>query len=148
MRFNSVFGYYIEITRTHLASVPADYLRKQTVANAERYVTPELAELEQKILTAEERRIALEVELFTALRAQVAAAAERLLALARRAGGGRRAGLARRGRAPQRATAGPRSTTAASSISPTRAIPSSSGWPPPAASCRTTSASIRAASRS
>ena len=48
VRFNSVFGYYIEVTHAHLASVPADYVRKQTVANAERFVTPELAEFEQQ----------------------------------------------------------------------------------------------------
>ena len=84
VKFNSVFGYYIEVTRSHLASVPADYRRKQTVANAERFVTPELGEFEQKILTADERRVALELEIFTALRDEVAAAAERLLALAAR----------------------------------------------------------------
>jgi DNA mismatch repair protein MutS len=84
VRFNNVFGYYIEVTRAHLASVPADYTRKQTVANAERFVTAELGEFEQQVLTADERRIALELELFTALRGQVAAIAEPLLALAGR----------------------------------------------------------------
>ncbi|HTA20541.1 MAG TPA: DNA mismatch repair protein MutS, partial [Polyangia bacterium] len=84
VKFNNVFGYYIEITRSHLANVPADYTRKQTVANAERFVTPELAEFEQKILTADERRVALELEIFTHLRDEVAAASERLLALAGR----------------------------------------------------------------
>jgi len=84
VKFNSVFGYYIEVTRSHLASVPADYRRKQTVANAERFVTSELGEFEQTILTADEQRVALELELFTAARAQVAAAADRLLALAGR----------------------------------------------------------------
>jgi DNA mismatch repair protein MutS len=84
VKLNSVFGYYIEVTRSHLASVPADYQRKQTVANAERFVTPELAEFEQQVLTADERRIALELELFTALRTRVGAAAEPLLALAGR----------------------------------------------------------------
>jgi DNA mismatch repair protein MutS len=79
-----VFGYYIEVTRSHLASVPAEYRRKQTVANAERFVTPELGEFEQTVLTADEQRITLELELFTALRAQVAAEADRLLALAGR----------------------------------------------------------------
>ena len=53
---NRVFGYYIEITRSHLAKVPAHYARKQTIANGERFVTPELAELEKKVLAAEERR--------------------------------------------------------------------------------------------
>src|SRR4029078_2948718 len=84
VKFNNVFGYYIEVTRAHLAAVPADYTRKQTVANAERFVTPELADFEQKILSADERRIALELDIFGALRDGVAAQAERLLALAGR----------------------------------------------------------------
>jgi len=84
VKFNSVFGYYIEVTRAHLASVPEDYRRKQTVANAERFVTAELGEFEQTILSADERRIALEMEIFTALRTTVAAASGRLLALAAR----------------------------------------------------------------
>jgi DNA mismatch repair protein MutS len=86
VKFNNVFGYYIEITRSHLAkfTLPADYTRKQTVANAERFVTPELAEFEQKILTADERRVAIELEIFTHVRGEIAAAAERLLALAGR----------------------------------------------------------------
>jgi DNA mismatch repair protein MutS len=84
VKFNSVFGYYIEVTRSNLASVPADYRRKQTVANAERFVTPELGEFEQTILSADERRVALELEIFGALRAKVAAASGRLLALAAR----------------------------------------------------------------
>jgi DNA mismatch repair protein MutS len=84
VKLNSVFGYYIEVTRANLGAVPADYRRKQTVANAERFVTPELAEFEATVLSADERRIALELELFTALRARVAAQAERLLALAAR----------------------------------------------------------------
>jgi DNA mismatch repair protein MutS len=87
VKFNNVFGYYIEITRANLAkaaALPADYARKQTVANAERFVTPELAELEQKILTADERRVAIEFEIFLHVRDEVAAAADRLLALAAR----------------------------------------------------------------
>ena len=79
-----MFGYYIEVTRTHLERVPDDYVRKQTVANAERFVTPELADYEAKILNADDRRIALELEIFTALREDVAASAARLLALAER----------------------------------------------------------------
>ncbi|MDB4955022.1 MAG: mismatch repair protein MutS, partial [Myxococcales bacterium] len=73
VRYNRVFGYYIEITKTHLAKVPAHYVRKQTVATGERYVTPELAELERKVLTAEETLAAREAELF---RGEVSAAAE------------------------------------------------------------------------
>jgi DNA mismatch repair protein MutS len=84
IKFNNVFGYYIEITRSHLAAVPADYRRKQTVANAERFVTTELGEFEQTVLSADERRIALEQEIFAALAARVAARAEPLLALAGR----------------------------------------------------------------
>jgi len=84
IKSNSVFGFYIEVTRSHLGRVPEDYVRKQTVANAERFVTAELGEYEAKILTADERRIALELEIFTALRNEVAEAAPRLLALAAR----------------------------------------------------------------
>ncbi|HSY41435.1 MAG TPA: DNA mismatch repair protein MutS, partial [Polyangia bacterium] len=87
IKFNNVFGYYIEITRSHLAAVPADYRRKQTVANAERFVTSELGEFEQTVLSADERRVAVELAIFEALRARVAAAAERLLALAGRVAG-------------------------------------------------------------
>jgi DNA mismatch repair protein MutS len=84
IKFNSVFGYYIEVTRSNLAAVPADYRRKQTVANAERFVTTELAEFEATVLSADEKRVAKELEIFTALRARVAAQAERLLALGAR----------------------------------------------------------------
>jgi DNA mismatch repair protein MutS len=84
VKYNNVFGYYIEITRSHLQSVPADYVRKQTVANGERFVTAELSDYEAKILTADERRVALELSLFTALREEVGAQAERLFALAAR----------------------------------------------------------------
>ncbi len=84
VKYNSVFGYYIEVTRTHLANVPADYTRKQTVANAERFVTAELAELDAKIQGADDRRISLELSIFTALREEVGAAATRVLALAAR----------------------------------------------------------------
>ena len=84
VKYNSVFGYYIEITRAHLVNVPADYTRKQTVANAERFVTAELADYEAKILGADERRVALEQTLFSSLRDEVGAAASRVLALAGR----------------------------------------------------------------
>ncbi len=65
--FNRVFGYYIEITNTHKSKVPEDYIRKQTLVNAERYITPGLKEYEEKILTAEEKMGGLETELFRAL---------------------------------------------------------------------------------
>ena len=84
IKFNNVFGYYIEVTRSNLGAVPADYRRKQTVANAERFVTAELAEFEATVLSADERRIAMELALFTELRARVAGQAERLLALGAR----------------------------------------------------------------
>jgi DNA mismatch repair protein MutS len=80
VRFNRVFGYYIEITKAHLAKVPGDYLRKQTVATGERYVTPELAELESKVLAAEDTLATREAELFRGLVAEVAAQAPGLLA--------------------------------------------------------------------
>lgn len=77
--FNKVFGYYIEITHTHRDKVPADYQRRQTVKNAERYVTPELKEYEEKVLGAEEKINQLEYELFVALRERLAAQTARLL---------------------------------------------------------------------
>ena len=64
VRFNNVFGYYIEVSKSNLPLVPADYERKQTLVNAERFTTPELKELEAKILDAEERSQTLERELF------------------------------------------------------------------------------------
>jgi DNA mismatch repair protein MutS len=81
--FNKVFGYYIEVTRSNLDSVPDDYQRKQTLVGAERFVTPELKEMEAKILGAEEKSQELEYDLFCALRRQVAAEAERVLHTAR-----------------------------------------------------------------
>ena len=71
VRFNSVFGYYIEITKSNLAKVPAHYIRKQTVANGERFITPELKDMEGKILGAEERSVKLEYELFQRVREEV-----------------------------------------------------------------------------
>ncbi len=71
VRFNSVFGYYIEVTRANLDKVPPHYIRKQTIANGERYITPELKEMEGKILGAEERSVKLEYELFQRVREEV-----------------------------------------------------------------------------
>jgi len=71
VRYNQVFGYYIEVTKTNLPKVPSDYIRKQTIAGGERFVTPELKEMEHKILGAEERANALEYELFQQIRAKV-----------------------------------------------------------------------------
>ena len=81
--FNQVFGYYLEVTKSFLHLVPDDYGRKQTLANAERFITPELKEWESKVLGADERAQALEYELFVEVRSQVAAQAERILASAR-----------------------------------------------------------------
>lgn len=81
--FNSVFGYYIEVTHANAARVPETYIRKQTLRNAERYVTPELKAMEEKVLAAEERQVVLETELFQGLRSQVADAADRLLRTAK-----------------------------------------------------------------
>lgn len=71
VRFNSVFGYYIEITKSNLDKVPADYIRKQTIANGERFITPALKEMEGKILGAEERSTKLEYEIFLRVRESV-----------------------------------------------------------------------------
>jgi DNA mismatch repair protein MutS len=80
--FHTVFGYYLEVPRGQIDRVPASYIRKQTVKNAERYVTPELKEYEDKVLRAEERAFALEHELFVALRDATAAELARILATA------------------------------------------------------------------
>ena len=76
--YNKVFGYYIEVTNTFRDQVPEGYIRKQTLANAERYITQELKDLEHEILTASERVTALEYQLFTKLREELTAAAPRI----------------------------------------------------------------------
>jgi len=81
--FNKVFGYYLEITNAHAARVPPDYERRQTLASAERYVTPELKDYEARVLGAEERMAAREAELFGALRALVGQAIGRIQRTAR-----------------------------------------------------------------
>ena len=83
VRFNRVFGYSIEISNAHAAKVPPEYLRRQTLVGAERYVTIELKEYESRVLGAEERIAHLEFELFALVRAQVAAHAEEILKTAR-----------------------------------------------------------------
>jgi DNA mismatch repair protein MutS len=70
--FNNVFGYYIEITKTHKDKIPSNYIRKQTIATGERFITPELKEYEDKILHAEERILTLETKLFNDLRFTIA----------------------------------------------------------------------------
>ncbi|MFO0904507.1 MAG: DNA mismatch repair protein MutS [Pirellulales bacterium] len=81
--YNKVFGYYLEITNAHKDKTPPHYIRKQTIANAERYITPELKDYEEKVLTADERAQALEYDLFVALRDKVADVAHRLLITAK-----------------------------------------------------------------
>jgi len=76
--FNKVFGYYLEVTAAHWDKVPDDYIRKQTLKNQERYITPELKEYEDKVLRAEDESKLLEAELFTALRERVATHVTRL----------------------------------------------------------------------
>jgi len=76
--FNSVFGYYIEVTKSQTASVPAEYIRKQTLVNAERYINEELKEYEQTVLHAEERRREREYDLFTEIRERVAGRIRRI----------------------------------------------------------------------
>ena len=78
VRFNNVFGYYIEISNSNLHLVPKDYDRKQTLVNAERFSTPELKEYEAKILTAEDRILEIEKQLFQEIRNQIAGEARRI----------------------------------------------------------------------
>lgn len=82
IRYNNVFGYYIEITHTHKEKVPERYKRKQTLANAERFYTDELIELERKVLSAQSRRNDLEYEIFEDLRKRTLAQAKEFLNLA------------------------------------------------------------------
>lgn len=78
VRYNKVFGYYIEITHTHADKVPENYIRKQTLTNAERFITPELKEYEEKVLGAEERIRQLEYEIFQELRLFAATFSQRI----------------------------------------------------------------------
>jgi len=82
VRFNNVFGYYIEITRANQHLAPADYERKQTLANAERFTTPELKEYEHKVLDAEEKILSLEKDLFAEVRRRAGVEAQRIRATA------------------------------------------------------------------
>ncbi|MBX7113765.1 MAG: DNA mismatch repair protein MutS [Myxococcaceae bacterium] len=75
VRYNRVFGYYLEVTKPNLHLVPTDYVRKQTMVGAERFATAELKEYEEKVLTADEKRIALEQKIFETLREQVVSCA-------------------------------------------------------------------------
>ena len=80
IQYNRVFGYYIEVTKSYLALVPDRYVRRQTLANAERYTTPELKEMEQKIIGAQEQGVRLELQLFGEIREQVSACVGRIQA--------------------------------------------------------------------
>jgi DNA mismatch repair protein MutS len=84
IKHNQVFGYFIEVSRSHLDKVPGDYVRKQTLVNAERYVTEELAGLESKVLGAQAQALSREHELFAALRDQVSEDGERLVEVGQR----------------------------------------------------------------
>ena len=81
--YNKVFGYFFEVSRAQSTAIPDDFIRKQTLVNAERFITPELKELENSIATASERRLTLEYDLFIEIRCQIGAQSERLLAAAR-----------------------------------------------------------------
>ena len=83
IRYNRVFGYYIEISKSNLASVPSDYHRKQTIAGGERFITPALKDYEEKVLGADERCVELEIAIFERLRARVAGEAPRVQDTAR-----------------------------------------------------------------
>ncbi len=76
--YNKVFGYYIEVTKPNFAKVPPDYIRKQTLVNAERFITPELKEYEEKVLNAEEKMKSLEYEIFQGLRKDIAIKTENI----------------------------------------------------------------------
>jgi DNA mismatch repair protein MutS len=78
INYNKVFGYYIEVTKTKLDKIPPEYIRKQTLVNAERFITPELKEMEEKILTAEEKMNSLEYNLFQKIRGQVATETQKI----------------------------------------------------------------------
>lgn len=84
VRYNRVFGYYIEVTRSNLERVPEDYQRKQTLANAERFITPTLKEYEEKVLGAEDQVVEIEYDLFQQVRRQVALQGQRIQATADR----------------------------------------------------------------
>jgi DNA mismatch repair protein MutS len=84
IRYNNVFGYYIEITNTHKEKAPPHYKRKQTLANAERFYTDELMELEKKVLSAQTRRQELEQQMFDDLKIEILAQSQKILELASR----------------------------------------------------------------
>jgi DNA mismatch repair protein MutS len=78
INYNKVFGYYIEVTNTNLEKIPPEYIRKQTLVNAERFITPELKEMEEEILTAEDKMNSLEYDIFQKIRENVAGETEKI----------------------------------------------------------------------
>lgn len=78
IRYNKVFGYYLEVSKGQVSKVPQEWIRKQTLVNAERYITPELKEFEEKVLGAQEKMVALEQKIFVEIREQVVAEMERI----------------------------------------------------------------------
>lgn len=83
VRYNKVFGYFIEVTKTHLSKIPEHYIRRQTLANCERFVTPELKEMEEKILGSEDKMVSLENQLFRQIRTDIAEHTQALQRLAK-----------------------------------------------------------------
>ena len=98
IRYNRVFGYYIEVSKSNLANVPDDYHRKQTIAGGERFITPALKGYEEKVLGADERIVEREIELFEALRSARGSGGTSDSGHGSRSGHARRARLARRDR--------------------------------------------------
>ena len=86
IRYNNIFGYYIEVSRSNLPKVPGDYIRKQTLVNAERFITPDLKELEEKIVGAEQKSVAIEVRLYEELLEAVSRFTVNVLATGRAVG--------------------------------------------------------------
>ena len=86
IRYNNIFGYYIEVSRSNLPKVPGDYIRKQTLVNAERFITPDLKELEEKIVGAEQKAVAIEVRLYEELLEAVSRFTVNVLATGRAVG--------------------------------------------------------------
>ena len=122
VEYNRVHGFYIEVTHAHAEKVPTDYRRRQTLKNAERYITPELKAFEDKALSAQERAPALEKRLYDELLETLAPDAPRLQSVARRGRRARRARRVRGGRARARTGRGRRSPTSSRSTSTPGAI--------------------------
>ncbi len=128
VKFNSVFGYYLEISKANLHLAPADYERKQTLVNAERFTTPELKEYEAKVLDAQEKMVEIERRLFAELRAAIAAEARRIRQTALALAEIDRAGVVRVAGGESQLLPAASSTTAATSRSSKAVIRSSSSW--------------------